>query len=123
MLLVKSYLSPSKISGAGNGLFIREPVKAGQPVCDKRPGTYEIYTDEDAENASPSFRGFLDNFAYHVGDEWRLDKDNEKFINHSRRPNLSPDGKALRDIGPDDELLYDYRQIDDRIEQNPPSWL
>lgn len=123
MLKVPTYLSKSKIPLAGTGLFLRKPVKAGQQICDKGQGTYDIYTENEVENSSSNFAGFIDNFAYHVGNEWRLDKDNEKFINHSRNPNLSPDGYALCDLNSDEELLYDYRQIDDKISQNPPSWL
>lgn len=123
MLKVQTYLSQSKIPFAGIGLFLKNPVKAGHLVCDKRKGTYDVYTDEEVERASHDFGGFIDNFAYHVGGEWRLDKDNEKFINHSRNPNLSHEGLALCDIDSGEELLYDYRQIDDRIAQNPPDWL
>lgn len=123
MLKVPTYLSQSKIPFAGTGLFSKNPVKIGHLVCDKRKGTYDVYTDEEVERASHDFGGFIDNFAYHIRGEWRLDKDNEKFINHSRNPNISPDGRAIRNIEANEELLYDYRKIDDKISKNPPSWL
>lgn len=123
MLKVPTYISHSKIQNAGAGLFTKVPIKTGQLVCDKRTGTYEVYPDREVEQLSSDFSSFIRNFAYHVGSEWRLDKDNEKFINHSRRPNLDSSGRAIKDIKAGEELLYDYRDIDDTIAMNPPSWL
>ena len=45
--------------------------------------------------------------------------DNEKYINHSKDPNVDDDGITLKDIKVGDEILMDYRGFDDNIE----AWL
>ena len=45
--------------------------------------------------------------------------DNEKYINHSKDPNVDDDGITLKDIKVGEEILMDYRGFDDNIE----AWL
>ena len=45
--------------------------------------------------------------------------DNEKYINHSKDPNVDDDGITLKDIKVGDEIVMDYRGFDDNIE----AWL
>lgn len=123
MLVVKTFLATSKMPNAGIGLFAAQNIESGQKVAMKDSKFQQFFTEEEFENASEEFKNFLSDYGCHRNGVWILEKDNEKYINHSRNPNLSMTGEALRDIKAGEELKYDYRQIDDRIEQNPPSWL
>ena len=123
MILIKTYISQSKIPNAGLGVFSAERVHRGQEVTPSVPGTYDIFTDEEYEKSHPSFQNFISEFGCYKNGVWTLEKDNEKFINHSRNPNLDPGGFALRDIAPGDELTYDYREVDESIQDDPPDWL
>lgn len=123
MLVIKTFLSQSKIFGAGTGLFSAQNVKKGDPVAISEPGTYLTFTDEEFQIADQHFKNFLTDYACYKDGVWILEKDNEKFINHSRNPNLTPSGFARRDISSGEELTYDYREVDDLIKKFPPSWL
>jgi hypothetical protein len=123
MLVIKTFLSQSKIFGAGAGLFSSQNVKKGEPVAISIPGTYFTFTEEEFQAADPDFKNFLTDYSCCKDGVWILEKDNEKFINHSRNPNLTPAGFARRDIEAGEELTYDYREVDDLIEKFPPPWL
>ena len=123
MLLIKTYLKKSRIPGAGVGLFCGERVRAGQAVALSVPGTYQVFTDEEYNGFDPEFKNFVTNYSCYKDGTWILESDNEKFVNHSRNPNLNPDGIARRDIFPGDELTYDYREVDDLVKIDPPEWI
>lgn len=123
MLVVKTFLAPSKIPNAGIGLFAGENIAKGQSVAITTSNTYDVFSDEEFETSDPHFQNFLSEFSCYKDGVWILEKDNEKFVNHSRTPNLTADGIASKDIQKGEEFTYDYREIDDLVNLNPPHWL
>lgn len=123
MILVRTKIDLSKIPEAGNGLFTVQPIPAGMLVAMKKPGTYHRFSQKEFESFEEEFKQFLQDFGCLKNGVWTLDKGRDKFINHSRNPNLTFDGVARRNIAPGEELTYDYREIDDNMFLNPPSWL
>lgn len=123
MIVVKTQIELSKIPNAGNGLFASQPIPAGMPVAIKQAGTYDAYSQKEFEGFDEKFKNFVQDFGCLKDGMWRVDKGRDKYINHSRSPNLTFDGVARRNIAPGEELTYDYREIDDNMFLNPPSWL
>lgn len=124
MLAVRTYLSDSKISGAGVGLFSRDPILCGSLVIDRARESYDFFSNNEFLRSSESFKNFLQTYASLESDgRWVLAKDNEKFMNHSRDPNVDERGYALKDILPGEEITCDYRKTDHFVTQNPPVWL
>ena len=123
VIVVKTKIDLSKIPNAGNGLFANQPIPVGMPVAIKQSGTYDSYTQKEFECFDEKFKNFIQDFGCLKSGVWRVDKGRDKFINHSRSPNLTFDGVARRNIAPGEELTYDYREIDDNMFLNPPDWL
>ena len=123
MIVVKTKIEPSKIPNAGNGLFAAQAIPVGMAVAIKQAGTYDSYTQKEFECFDEKFKNFIQDFGCLKSGVWRVDKGRDKFINHSRSPNLTFDGVARRNIAPGEELTYDYREIDDNMFLNPPDWL
>ena len=124
MIVVSSYLSDSKIKNAGVGLFSSKTILRGMPVVSPEPSSYETFSADEVQNSPEAFKNFLRTYANLRSDgTWILAKDNEKFMNHSRRPNIDELGFAARDIFSGDELTCDYRKTDNFVLQNPPEWL
>lgn len=124
MLTVKTYLNDSKMPNAGVGLFSSEFIPAGARVASDDSEDYEVFTNEEFLRSSIEFQKFLKTYACLNKDgSWVLSRDNAKFVNHSRDPNLSEDGLAARDILPGEEITCDYRKINLHFLENPPVWL
>jgi hypothetical protein len=123
VIVVKTKIDLSKIPNAGNGLFAAQAIPVGMAVAINRPGTYYIYSQKDFEGFEDSFKNFIRDFGCLKNGVWKVDKGRDKFINHSRNSNLTFDGVARRNIAAGEELTYDYREIDDNMFLNPPSWL
>ena len=123
MIVVKTNLDLSKIPNAGTGLFAAQAIPVGMAVAIRKPGTYDSYTQKEFQEFDEQFKDFIRDFGCLKDGTWRVDKGREKYVNHSRNPNLTFDGVARRNIAPGEELTYDYRQIDDNMLLNPPSWL
>ncbi|TCM75897.1 SET domain-containing protein-lysine N-methyltransferase [Rhodovulum steppense] len=114
MLLVKHYVAPSPIHGLG--LFLVEPVKAGQIVWKYEP-TF------DTEIPEALLHYLLDPYAEAVRENaeylsargvFRLGNDGDIFMNHSDQPTLVDLGeemRAVRDLGSGEELTCDYRMV------------
>ncbi|HEU0154188.1 MAG TPA: SET domain-containing protein [Arenimonas sp.] len=114
MILPRYRIAPSAIPGAGQGLFLEEPVAAGRVVVapDAIPGTQRwetIRARADAEAAmAAAVRWFEDQCTV------SLDWPDECYVNHSFAPNgLWHLGFifAARPLQPGDELTVDYRHL------------
>ncbi|MBD8526489.1 SET domain-containing protein-lysine N-methyltransferase [Pseudomarimonas arenosa] len=114
MLLPRYSVAPSRIPGAGQGIFLREPIAAGRIIVAPEgiPQVYrwdEVLAMPDQTSAlAASVRWFEDRFTVTL--EWP----DECYINHSFQPNgLWHLGFvfAARDIEADDELTVDYRHL------------
>jgi hypothetical protein len=114
MILFRHRVAPSRIPGAGLGLFLDESAPRGRVVVapDAIPVVYrwtEVLAQPDPEAAlAASARWFED--CYAITPEWPA----ECRVNHSFRPNgLWHLGFvfALRDLAPGDEVTIDYRHL------------
>lgn len=110
MLLVKTYLAPSKIHGIG--CFAAEDIKDGtkvwefQPIFDRAYSRYDLETMPENARLHALLRGYWD------GSVLVVPIDNAGFFNHSFQPNVGENDLALRDIYKDEEILQDYRKFD-----------
>ena len=114
MILPRYHIGPSLIAGAGQGLFLDEPVARGRVVTapDAIPRVHtfdDVLAMPDAEQVLPAtVRWFEDR--YTVTPEWP----DECYINHS----FDPCGLwhlgfvfALADLAPGTEITVDYRHL------------
>ena len=114
MILPRYRIAPSRIPGAGQGLFLDEAVRAGRVVVapDAIPATttwaqVQARPDRDAALAA-CVRWFEDQCTV------SLDWPDECFVNHSFEPNgLWHLGFifAARDLAAGEELTVDYRHL------------
>jgi hypothetical protein len=114
MILPQYHVAPSRIPGAGKGLFLDETVARGRLITapDDIRKVYKWREVEALPNArellAATVRWFED--YYTVTPEWP----DECYINHSFTPNgLWHLGFvfALRDLQPDEEITVDYRHL------------
>lgn len=114
MIIPRYHIGPSKIAGAGKGLFLDEPVARGRVLVapDAIPRVHtmtEIEHMPDAAALLPAtVRWFED--AYTVTPEWP----DECYVNHA----FAPTGLwhlgfifAAEDLGEGTELTVDYRHL------------
>ena len=114
MILPRYHIGPSSIAGAGQGLFIDEPVARGRVLVapDAIPEVHrfdEIVARPDAANVLPAtVRWFEDR--YTVTPDWP----DECYINHAFEPTaLWHLGFvfAAHDLEPGTEVTVDYRHL------------
>ena len=121
MLLVKTYLSSSKIQGIG--LFADEEINEGTITWRYRPGFDLSFTEEDVEHMPRILRDYFQKYAslsLKTG-KYVLSGDDSRFINHSSNSNLEAfeldddlelASRAKKDIDIGEELTIDYRSFD-----------
>lgn len=114
MILPRYRIAPSRIPGAGQGLYLEEPVARGRIVVapDAIPATFgwdEVRAQPDPSAAmAAAVRWFEDRYTI------SLDWPDECFLNHSFEPNgLWHLGFvfAARDLDAGEELTIDYRHL------------
>ena len=114
MILPRYHIGPSSITGAGQGLFIDEPLARGRVLVapDAIPAVHrfdEILAQPDADSLLPAtVRWFEDR--YTVSPEWP----DECYINHAFEPTaLWHLGFvfAARDLEAGSEITVDYRHL------------
>jgi len=116
MLLVKTKIGPSRISGIG--LFADQHIPAGTLVWKFEPRIDMLLSESDLDKLSDAARDQIDHHSYFdkARGKYVLCGDNARFFNHSSNPNCDekiPDQTiALRDILPGEELTVDYRTFD-----------
>lgn len=123
MLLVDTYLAPSKIEGIG--LFAQKPIPKGTKIWEFTPGFDLELSPEEVDHLAECSRERILNYAYFNAQKMRhiLCSDDARFMNHSEDPNVMDVGFdngngnegeafAARDIAPDEELTEDYRTYD-----------
>jgi hypothetical protein len=123
MLMVKTYIGPSKIKGAGLGLFAAEFIPKGTTTWRFMPGLDLIVPEDILLQLSEAARAQFLNYCYvdKFTKHFILCFDDERFINHSDHPNIiqSKVGNeiegieiAAQDIKKDEEFLCDYEEFD-----------
>ena len=114
MILPRYRIAPSRIPGAGQGLYLEEPVARGRIVVapDAIPATFgwdEVRAQPDPSAAmAAAVRWFEDRYTI------SLDWPDECYLNHSFEPNgLWHLGFvfAARDLEAGEELTIDYRHL------------
>jgi SET domain-containing protein len=117
MMLVRTYLSNSKIEGVG--IFAAEPAKAGDIIWRLEPEFDVLLTREQIASWPAHMDSFLEHYCYphlHQPGVWVLEVDNGRFMNHSAFPNTDFSafyyGKAIRDIAMGEEITCNYYEFD-----------
>jgi uncharacterized protein len=117
MMLVRTYLSSSKIEGVG--IFAAEPIKAGDVIWRLDPTFDVLLSDRDIQSWPDHMEEFIERYCYAHKDSpgtWVLELDNGRFMNHSVHPNTNFGefyaGYAIRDIAIGEELTCNYFDFD-----------
>ena len=121
MLMVETELGVSPIQGIG--VFVTEPVRAGQLIWRFDSRIDRVFSDEEVRDMPKELQRFLKTYStLHAElNMWVLCGDNGRFFNHSETPNTRSlgiafgDDVAAEDIAPGAELTSDYRTICDAI--------
>ena len=113
MLIVPTYVAPSKISG--NGLFAKEAIARGEVVYKRHAHSYKVIPAKEAETLPECVQQFLRHRATLRPDGWYIAWDDGHFINHADEPNLIYDHNgdviAARNIAAGDELTENYTSL------------
>ncbi len=117
MLLVETFVGPSKIEGVG--VFAVQRIKKGTLLWEYRPKLDLSFSKEELHDLPVSIRSLLTRYAYpHHEIEGLLiiESDNGRFMNHADVPNTDfrPQiaAYALTDIELGEEITCDYREFD-----------
>jgi SET domain-containing protein len=124
MLLVPTYIAPSKIEGVG--VFAEERILAGTSIWRLDPALDRLIASKDLAGMSPFFQRFAERYGYpypHDPSQLIVELDNGRFMNHSDAPNTvfsDPDaGYTIRDIEAGEEILCNYAEFDPSFEMLP----
>jgi SET domain-containing protein len=112
MLIIKTTLLPSPIHGIG--LFSDEDIPAGTIIYKVDILWTKIFLRDYVESLSELEQEFFQKYAWSVGDLFYLSIDNDRFMNHSWKPNTYETHfttVALRDIKKGEEITCDYSQL------------
>ena len=121
MLMVETELRPSPIHGLG--VFITEPVNAGQLIWRFDSRIDRVFSDAELREMPARLQDYLRTYST-LHDElklWVLCGDNGRHFNHSDTPNTRSlgiafgDDVAAADLPAGTELTSDYRTICDAI--------
>lgn len=120
MLLVKTYIAPSRIHG--QGLFAAEPIARGTPFWRFEPGFDQAIAPERFATLPALTQQHIRWFAYlsQTDGHYILSGDFCCFMNHAAEPNTGTPATsespvttiALRDIAQGEELTCDYFAFD-----------
>lgn len=124
MMLVRTELRPSPIHGLG--VFLLEPVRAGQLVWKFDSRIDRVYAPDEVGGLPDHVQQYLKTYStWHAGvGLWVLCGDNGRYFNHADDPSTVSDGisfgvdAAVRDLAAGEELTSDYRTICDHVRQN-----
>lgn len=124
MLLVPTYVAPSRIEGVG--VFAAEPIKAGTVIWKLNPDFDRLVPRDSTDALDLTLKGFIERYSYPLMSDPSLlvvELDNGRFMNHSPAPNTrfdDPDaGFAIADIAAGEEILCDYGEFDPGFEMLP----
>ncbi len=122
MILVKHYVGPSKISGAG--LFCAEPISKGQPIYEFDYRFVQLIADSEIELMPEPMREAVYKYSYRGRGKDRLQgavyycADDSRFMNHQDTPStIWIEEKniyiAARDLPENSELTCNYSDFCD----------
>ena len=124
MLLVETFVGPSKIEGVG--VFAVSKIRAGTLIWKYVPKFDLAVSRKEMEGMPLSIRNLMTRYAYPHHEEdgvLVMESDNGRFMNHADAPNtdFKPqiEAYALCDIEPGEELTCDYREFDPNFQLLP----
>jgi uncharacterized protein len=124
MLLVSTYVAPSRIEGVG--VFAAEPIAAGARIWALEPRFDRLIGRAELPTLPPHVQAFVDRYSYpypHDPEKLIVELDNGRFMNHSEAPNTrfdDPDaGFALCSIAAGEELTCNYAEFDPEFQILP----
>ena len=113
MLIVRTYVAPSRIHGLG--VFAAQPLKAGTLIWVFDPSIDQEISDEQLAALPDAVRDIALSTSFTgTNGATILSRDNAVFLNHSDDPNLSGGARgsiAVRNIAAGEELTEDYRLL------------
>ena len=129
MMMCETELRPSPIHGIG--VFLLEPVKAGQLIWRFDSRIDRVYSEAEVATLPARMRRYIQTYStWHDGLKvWILCGDNGRHFNHSDKPNTMSEGIgfgddiALTDLPAGAELTSDYTTICDAARMNGMSFL
>lgn len=124
MLLVPTFIAPSKIEGVG--VFAEEDIPRGTLIWRLDPALDRLIRQDEIPSLEPLFQNFCERYGYpypHDTSVLIVELDNGRFMNHSDTPNTvfsDPDaGFTIRDIAAGEEILCNYAEFDPAFEMLP----
>lgn len=124
MLLVKTYLAPSSISGTG--VFAGQIISRGDVIWQFDPKKDVRISPMVLEKLTQAEQKKFKEYAYYSpqSHNWVLSLDNDSFTNHSQTPNTTSDCQqivngecvtvAIRDIMVGEEITADYSLMENK---------
>jgi len=117
MLLIPTYVAPSRIEGVG--IFAAEDIPAETLIWQLNPVLDRLLTPDEVAALSKVDQAFVERYGYPYPHDPRItivELDNGRFMNHSTAPNTrftDPDAGFARVIIPaHEELTCDYSEFD-----------
>ena len=127
MMLIPTYVAPSRIEGVG--IFAAEHVPEGALIWRLDPDFDRLLTRDKIATLSPLHQAFCERYGYpypHDPAQLIIELDNGRFMNHSEQPNTrfdDPDaGYARTRIAAGEELTCNYAEFDPSFEILPGRW-
>ena len=124
MLLIPTYVAPSRIEGVG--VFAAEDVLEGTLIWRLDPRLDRLLSPEEIARMEAVHRAFIHRYGYpypHDPSITVVELDNGRFMNHSTAPNTcftDPDeGFTRTAIAAHEELTCDYSEFDPSFEMLP----
>jgi len=124
MLLIPTYVAPSRIEGVG--VFAADDIPAGTLIWRLDPNFDRLFSREELAGLSEIHRQFVERYGYpypHDPSLTIIELDNGRFMNHSIAPNTrfsDPDaGYTCAAIAAHDELVCNYAEFDPSFEILP----
>jgi uncharacterized protein len=124
MLLVPTYVAPSRIEGVG--VFAAEDIPAGALIWQLEPGLDRLLSKDEIAAMSEVNQSFVERYGYpypHDPELTIVELDNGRFMNHSTAPNTrfsDPDNGFTRvAVAAHEELTCDYSEFDPTFQMLP----
>jgi hypothetical protein len=113
MLLVETYLAPSKIHGMG--LFAADLIRPGVTWWRFHPTWDKVFSVEEVAQLPTVAQKHLTTYGFFDGRKWTLCGDHASFVNHSATPNSSHMSElsiSSANINAGDEITENYNDFD-----------
>lgn len=118
MLLVKTYVAPSKIDGLG--LFAAEPIPAGTVWWRLHEAIDRVFTSDELDALPPMAREHVQKSGFAQDGKFVMCGDDARFVNHAfDAPSIPHDSVmgsiTTRRIEAGEEIVEDYTLFDENV--------